>query len=149
MTNNFESFVERLQSQIFIEAKKVYGELGFDRWRSPKFMGKIKDADGYARITGGCGDTMEIFLKFDDKSVTKASYITDGCVSSRICGSFAAELAIGKTPEDLSDITGEMILHKIGSFPDDEKHCAFLAARAIQEALNDYMIRVVHKNKKK
>ena len=58
-----------------------------------------------------------------------------------VCGSFAAELALGKTLDELVEITSETILKILGSFPEESRHCAFLAAETLQEALNDYMIR--------
>lgn len=137
--NDFDCFVNNLQEQIFDEARAAYGEKGFDRWRNPKFNGSMTSPDGCARITGECGDTMEIFLKFENDIVSAASYVTDGCASSAICGSFAAELAMGKDPDRLIDITGETVLRAIGRLPEEEHHCARLAAEALQEALSDYM----------
>ena len=58
-----------------------------------------------------------------------------------VCGSFAAELALGKTPDELVEISGETILQILGSFPEENRHCAFLAADTLQDALNDYMIK--------
>ena len=145
---SFDKFAKELQNEIFEQAKKLYGEKGFERWMNMKYMGIIEDADGHAKITGRCGDTIEIFLKFDGERVSKASFITNGCASSAICASFAAELSIGKTPDEIIEITGERILEEIGKFPDEDKHCAFLASEALQEALNDYMIKEIRKMKK-
>ena len=68
-----------------------------------------------------------------------ASFVTDGCGSSSVCGSFAAEMALRKTPDELTDITGEAILDKIGTFPEEEEHCAYLAAETLQKSLQIYM----------
>jgi nitrogen fixation NifU-like protein len=83
---------------------------------------------------------MEMFLKFAGDRVADAAYLTDGCGSSTLCGSFAAEMAIGKTPDELTAITGEAILRKIGTFPEEDRHCAYLAAETLHEALTRYMI---------
>ncbi len=37
--------------------------------------------------------------------------------------------------------TGETLLKILGSFHEEKRHCAFLAAETLQEALNDYMIK--------
>jgi nitrogen fixation NifU-like protein len=140
MKEEFDVFVAKLQEQIFDETKEAFGEKGFQRWRNPLYNGKIKTPDAYARVTGKCGDTMEIYLKFTDDRVKEASYVTDGCGSSTVCGSFAAEMAIGKDPDELLAVTGEAILAEIGRFPDEDEHCAFLAAETLQEALKNYMI---------
>jgi nitrogen fixation NifU-like protein len=136
---SLDDFVNNLQEQIFDEAKEAYGEKGFQRWRHPRYQGKMPDADAHARVTGQCGDSMEIYLKFENGRVKEASYFTDGCASSAICGSFAAELTLGKDPDALADITGETVLKEIGRMPQAERHCAGLAASAVQEALNHYM----------
>ena len=137
--DDFDSFVNNLQEQIFNEAREAYGEKGFHRWRNPRYNGKMAIYDGHARITGECGDTMEIFLKFENDRVKQASYFTDGCAASSICGSFAAQLAMGKDPDELTDINGDAVLKEIGRLPEADKHCAVLAAATLQEALSNYM----------
>lgn len=140
MTDKIDAFVAELQEQIFDETREAFGEAGFERWRNPLYRGPLEGADCHASVKGTCGDTMEMFLKFDDKDrVCDAAYLTDGCGSSTVCGSFAAEMALGKTPDELTEITGETILDKIGRFPEADHHCAFLAAATIQEALGQNM----------
>ena len=134
-----DDFVDNLQQQIYDEAKAAYGEKGFQRWLNPRHHGRMSDADAHARVTGQCGDTMEIYLKFEHGHVETATYFTDGCAASGICGSFAAELALGKDADALTDITGEAVRREIGRLPSAEEHCADLAAAAVQEALSSYM----------
>jgi len=139
MSDEFDDFASNLQEQIFEETKDTYGIAAFERWRNPLYMGVIDHPDGYARVTGPCNDTMEIFLRFEQETVAEASFQTDGCGSSAVCGSFAAEMAHGKTPDELLDVTGEAILEKLGGLPKEEEHCAFLAGETLQEALSSYM----------
>ncbi len=142
MNDNFDAFIENLQEQIFDEAREAFGEIAFQRWRNPQFNGSLENPDGYARIKGSCGDSMEISLVFDTGCVKKASYRTDGCGASTVCGSFAAEMAMGKTPDELLEITGETILSTFGKFPKEDEHCAFLAASTLHAALDNYMRRL-------
>ncbi len=137
--DKLDDFVNNLQEQIFDEARAAYGEKGFNRWRNPCYNTKMEGHDAHARVTGKCGDTMEIYLKFENHRVKNASYFTDGCASSSICGSFASELTIGKDPDELTEITGETVIKMIGRFPKEDRHCAFLAAETVQEALSNYM----------
>ncbi len=147
MNDDFDTFADNLQEQIFDEVKEAFGEAGFQRWRNHEYNGRMQNYDTSARIKGDCGDTMELFLKFAGNRVQSASYFTDGCASSSICGSFTAETVIGKDPDELTEITGEAVLKKIGRFPKGDKHCAFLAAETLREALRCYMIREI-KNEK-
>ena len=89
---------------------------------------------------------MEIFLRFEDERVKEATFLTDGCGSSTICGSYAAELAHGKNPDEIIGITGEIILSALGNLPEEDRHCAFLASEALQEALDDHMKKQRKKN---
>ena len=146
MADSFDDFTCRLQQRIFEETKEAFGTAAFQRWRNPLYMGTMQDPDGHARVHGKCGDTMEIFLKFDGEQVKEALFQTDGCGSSTVCGSFAAELAHGKSPDELAEITGELILDVLGGLPKEDRHCAFLAAETLQEALEDYMKRHVREN---
>jgi len=141
MSKDLDDFVKGLQNQIFEETRAAYGDVAFERWLKPLYMGGINNPDGYGRITGSCGDTVQIFLKFKNEKVKEALFQTDGCGSSTVCGSFAAELALGKSPDEILEISGESILKKAGGLPEEDKHCAFLSAEALQEALNDYMIK--------
>ncbi len=139
MADKLDDFLERLQDQINAEARAAYGDKGFERWQNPLYRGALENPDGYARITGSCGDTMQLFLRFENDRVKEATFQTDGCGSSTVCGSFAAELALGKNPDQLAAVTGETILDMLGDLPEEDVHCAYLAAETLQAALDNYM----------
>jgi nitrogen fixation NifU-like protein len=136
---SLDAFIDKLQDDILNEAYSAYGKKGYDRWLNPKFCNTINNPDAQAALTGECGDTMEIFLCMNGETVEDASYRTNGCASSSICGSFAAELVIGKSADEILDMTGETILKELGRFPKDEQHCAHLAITTVKEAINRYM----------
>lgn len=139
MKDEFEDFVQIIKQQMFEETKEAYGEIAFQRWRNPLFVGPMKDPDGYASLRGVCGDTMEFFLRFEGDRVLEASFQSAGCGSSTVCGSFAAEMAIGKKLDEIQQITGEAVIQKLESIPKDDEHLAFLAVETLQNALNDYL----------
>jgi nitrogen fixation NifU-like protein len=139
VTDEIDDFAGRLQDQIFKETRETYGQAAFERWLNPSYMGVIDNPDGHGRLTGSCGDTMEIFLKFEREKVVEATFLTDGCGPSAVCGSFAAELALGKTLDEVAAITGETILEVLGGLPQEDQHCAFLAAGTLHDALDHYM----------
>jgi nitrogen fixation protein NifU and related proteins len=139
MADEFDDFARALQDQINEETREAYGQIAFERWLKPLYVGVLPNPEGYGRLSGTCGDTMEIFLKFEGSRVKNATFQTSGCGSSIVCGSFAAEIAHGRSPDEIAEITGEMILDFLGGLPEEKRHCAFLAAETLQEALNDYM----------
>jgi nitrogen fixation NifU-like protein len=107
----------------------------------------MHDPDGQSKVKGTCGDTMEIFLKFDNERVVDASFQTDGCGFSVVCGSCAAEMAFGKKFDKLFEITGECILAELEGLPKDQEHCAFLAVESLKAAADDYMIKQARKSR--
>jgi len=111
--------------------------IGITYWLTPH----VEDPDGSARITGSCGDTMEIRLKFRGGRVVKASQWTDGCAYSFNCVCSAADLAKGKCPDEIADIDADLIQRSVGGLPSDHLHCARLAEETLQTALDDYMRR--------
>ena len=141
MIKEYDNFATGLQDQILEETRAELGDVAFERLQNILNAGAMDNPDGHGRVTGSCGDTMQIFLKFEKNKVKEATFLTDGCGSSAVCCSFASELAFGKTPDELVEITGETILKILGSVPEEKRHCAFLAAETLQEALNDYMKR--------
>ena len=139
MKNPMDDFVARLQEQIFEETRETYGEEVFSRWQKPRFMGRMTDASTVGRITGTCGDTMEIYLRLEGDRIHKASFFTDGCGSSVACGSVAAELATGKVFDEAGLIGGDTILQILKGLPAEEQHCAHLAAETLQVAIHEWM----------
>jgi nitrogen fixation NifU-like protein len=140
MKNPMDDFVAQLQEQIFDETKATYGREVFSRWKNPPFMGRMPDASSVGRVTGTCGDTMEIYLQVKNDCVQKASFFTDGCGSSVACGSVAAELATGKGFDEAGLIGGDTILEILNGLPYEEHHCAYLAAEALQVAIHEWLL---------
>ena len=137
-----EGFNEQeLKGKMLKEEEDFFSPSAYERWQNPIYRGSLKNPHGHARLTGNCGETIEISLKFNRGHVAQAAFQTDGCAAITVCGSFAAEMAIGKSPEEVLEITGDTLMEIVGSFPEEEAHCAFLAAETLQEALNDYMIK--------
>lgn len=143
MSSNLDSFLDDLQEEIFEDARETFGEKVYQRWRHPLYMQAMDNSDGHANLKGGCGDSIEVFLKFENNRVAKASFLTDGCGPSLVCGSYAAEMALGKTADELLQIDGNVILSELGGLPQENEHCAHLAAESLHAALDNFMRRQV------
>lgn len=135
---DFDTFVNGLQDSLNELAKEAYGEEAFERWRTLPHRGKPAGTNGQGASTGTCGDTITIFLRIEDDTVREAGFHTDGCGSSQISGSMAAELALNKRCDDLTAVTGEVVRDRLGGLLKDDEHCAFLAANALHDAVGDY-----------
>lgn len=104
----------------------------------PMNFGPLKTANANARFTGPCGDTMEFWLTIDQNIVTQASFTTDGCENSILCGSTAGYLIQNKSLIEVTALTPKDILSDIGYLPNEFKHCALLATTTIKKAIDDY-----------
>lgn len=133
--------VDRLQREDHTKIRETYGEGVFSRWQNPKFMERMVDASCVGKITGKCGDTIEIYLRIVDERIRQASFFTDGCACAVACGSTVVELATGKDIDEAAGIGGDTILEILGGLPEEERHCAFLAAETLMAAIHEWMIR--------
>jgi len=135
-----EEFARKLQEQIMEQAKQEYTETVIQHWQTPRNFHKIEHPDGYGKVTGSCGDTMEMFLQFHGGRISQSAFLTDGCGATIACGSMATEIAQGKTfTEALGAVKGDEILKRLGGLPEGNVHCAHLAAETLRRALADYL----------
>jgi len=135
-----EEAARRLQERIDREVLETYGRAGFDHWRNPRNLGRLKDPDGSATVKGKCGDTMEMSVRVKDGVISACGFETDGCGTTVMCGSVATELAKGRTLVGaLGAVTAKGILESLGGLLESDVHCAELAAATLRRALADYL----------
>ena len=75
------------QENLRTEMGKTYSETVVEHALHPRNLGNKDDADGFAQITGSCGESMEIWLKVKNDIITEATFMTDGCGTSIAAGS--------------------------------------------------------------
>lgn len=104
----------------------------------PNVYGSFEKANGSARITGPCGDTMEFWVLIQDERIHRCSFTTDGCESSVACGTATCALA-GGTPEAVAFALEQAdVLKLLPELSDESKHCALLAVNTLQQAITAY-----------
>ena len=130
---------EELQELISADAHDVYSETVIDHAMNPRNAGIMQDADGFARVTGPCGDTMEIWLKVNNDAIVGATFMTDGCGTSIASGSMVTEIAKGRSPDEAQKISQQDVLDALDGFPQESEHCALLAANTLKAAIRDYI----------
>lgn len=106
----------------------------------PVNYGAMEKPDGYGKITGPCGDTVEIFLRIRNDKIADISYTTDGCMTSHAAVSAATVMAKGKPVRECIKINQSAILEHLGGMPEDSEHCALLAAKTFHKALRHYAV---------
>lgn len=99
---------------------------------------QVESPDGRGRKIGPCGDIMEISLKFREGRVVESGYWTNGCAQVLNCVCAAADLAKGKSPDEIKKIDMESIREAVGDLPRDRLECAKLSLETLYAALEDY-----------
>jgi nitrogen fixation protein NifU and related proteins len=139
MHDRLKEAADELQAVILGDAEETYSPEVIERWQNPRNWGQMENPDGICRVTGPCGETMQIALKVEGGRLRDVRFITDGCATSIASGSMATELAQGRTIEEAHDITPEMIFDGVGGLPEESEHCAILAASVLRAAIDNYL----------
>jgi len=131
---------DQLQEQIKAKMREIYSETFIEHNLNPRNLGSFPDADGYAKITGPCGDTMEMWLKVESNIIVKAGFATDGCGTTIASGSMVTEMAKGKSLTEAHRIEQQDVLNALGGLPEESEHCALLAANTLKKAISDCLV---------
>lgn len=135
MTSDWDKF----QELMIAEMGKVYSQMVIDHATNPRNVGNTEDANGFARVTGPCGDTMEIWLRVKNDSISGATFMTDGCGTTIALGSMVTEMVKGKSVYQTLKIDQQDVLNALGGLPEESQHCALLATDTLKEAVRDYL----------
>ena len=139
MAEEFDDSFKELEQSVMEDMKRLYSEKTIDHFLNPRNLGEIPAPDGFGRVTGSCGDTMEIYLKVRDDRVINASFWTDGCGPSIASGSMITEMAKQMNIGEAQRISQHDVLAALGGLPEESEHCALLAADTLKEAIKDYL----------
>jgi nitrogen fixation NifU-like protein len=130
-----DDWVRELQGQVIRDMERTYSPKVMELWKNPQNAGSLDYPDGYGQVTGPCGDTMQIWLRVREDVITEATFWTDGCGTSGVCASIVTIMAKGKTLEQAARIDQQSVLDELGGLPEDDRHCALLAANTLREAI--------------
>jgi nitrogen fixation NifU-like protein len=136
--SNLDELIGDIEETIMGEEREIYTEKTLEEAYNPKNVGELKKPDSAARVTGPCGDTMQIHLRVDRDTIIGSKFMTDGCGASTACGSVVTELVKGKTIEEAFRIEDKDILSVLDGLPEDNLHCPVLAVNTLRAAMEDY-----------
>jgi nitrogen fixation NifU-like protein len=135
MSSSWEQFEELIKQEM----RKIYSEAAIEHSMNPRNLGELENADGFAKVLGSCGDTMEIWLRVNNGTISDLGFLTDGCGTSIASGSMVTELAKGKSIAEAHKISPKDVLDALGGLPEESQHCALLAANTLKAAIKDYL----------
>jgi nitrogen fixation NifU-like protein len=116
-----------------------YSPTLIDHFEHPRNAGAMEDADAEAYVVNPvCGDSLRMFLRFEDGKVAQASFLTSGCPASIATSSAATEMVTGRTLEDAEALTRDDYAEAVGGLPKSKVHCSVLAASAVRQAIAEW-----------
>ena len=119
-------------------AESGYSDKAISYFIEKPYMGAIPDADQTSQMTGSCGDTMGIYLKFENGTIKDARYEVMGCAGAISAAMAAVDLIKGKSIEDARKLNDGDIFRVLQEIPVKKHHCIQLAVKTLQKALNEY-----------
>ena len=134
MTDNIDEIAKRLQDAIFAGYSHKLKEELFNATH----IGSIDNPDSRVRVTGVCGDTIEMFASIENDKIVDLKFVTDGCGFTVACANYVARTIKGKSIEEALDIEPDDIDTYFEGLPEENKHCAKLAVITLRALLEEY-----------
>lgn len=94
----------------------LYREQIIDRYKNPSYKGTLEPNDiTFEDANPLCGDVIRIDLRVDDHNrVVEATYDGQGCAISQASADLLVETIIGKTIEEVKELSKDDILEMLG-----------------------------------
>lgn len=134
MADNIDEIAKRLQDAIFAGYSQKLKEELFNATH----IGSIDNPDSRIRITGVCGDTIEMFSSIENDRILDLKFVTDGCGFTVACANYLARRVKGKSIEEALEIEPDDIDTYFEGLPEENKHCAKLAVMTLKALLEEY-----------
>ena len=137
MSHDLDKIARYLQAAIL----EGYSEKYQHEFLHPSNIGELEHADSHVRITGPCGDTIEMWLAIHEGKICDIGFMTDGCGATVTCASCVTRIAQGTSLVEALRITPEDVVAYFEGLPDEHRHCAKLAVMTLQAAIEAYQDR--------
>jgi nitrogen fixation protein NifU and related proteins len=93
----------------------LYREIIIERYKSPQYRGELDPHDiSFEDENPLCGDQIRIDLRVDSGKVTEAAFSGHGCAISQASADLLLESVIGKSLEEVKQLTKEDVLDLLG-----------------------------------
>jgi nitrogen fixation NifU-like protein len=113
---------------------------------NPRHAGEMECPDGVGRVGDiACGDCFAMYVRVRDGRLAEVKYQVLGCPAAIATCEATAEVAVGKTLEEVQWLTEESVAESVGGLPEAKLHCSNSAVEALSRALADYLERSTRK----
>jgi nitrogen fixation NifU-like protein len=120
----------------------MYSEKVIELSMSPQNVGNMLKPDGEGAVGDiNCGDALTIYVKVEFGIIIDVSCQVYGGTALLAACCMTTILTKGKTLEEALRLTDRDVLDALGGLPKAKQYCAKLAVSALQNAVEDYLIR--------
>jgi len=110
-----------------------------EHFRKPLRVGEIENADGTGIVGNArCGEILTFQVKVANNRLAQVRFQALGCGAAKAVASYLAELAEGRTVEEVEKIRMEDIFKELEGLPRSKWHCPFQALDALLMAIEDW-----------
>ncbi|MCK5560895.1 MAG: iron-sulfur cluster assembly scaffold protein [Thermoplasmata archaeon] len=135
---DFDKMIQDIQEEIDRDAEATFSKKAIEEYKNPQNVGRMSRADSSAKITGICGDTVEIYIKVEGDRIIDIQFMTDGCGATIACGSMGTKMAKGKTLAEIKKMNDDDLINALDGLPEENLHCARLMIATLHRAINKY-----------
>jgi nitrogen fixation NifU-like protein len=115
----------------------LYRELIIERYKNPQFRGTLSPNDlSFEDENPLCGDQIRVDLVLDERGlVSKAAFSGHGCAISQASADLLMESLIGKSMEEIKQLTKDDVLEMLGiELGPVRLKCALLSLKVVKAA---------------
>jgi nitrogen fixation NifU-like protein len=117
----------------------MYSAKVMDHFANPRNVGVIENANVVVQVGDPrCGDALLIFIRIGEDRIQDIKYKIYGCGGAIATSSVASEMAMGKTLDEVLQISEGSIASALDGLPAEKMHCSNLAAGALHAAVRHY-----------
>lgn len=119
-------------------AESGYSEKAIQYYIEKPYMGDLPGADHTSEMLGTCGDTMKIYLKIDQGTITDVRYQVLGCPGAVSAAMATVDLIKGNSIHYARSVNDGDIFKLLGDIPVKKHHCIQLAVKTLYKALDEF-----------
>lgn len=107
-----------------------------DHFHNPRNAGELPPPAQTVEATNPvCGDTLRLWVLWEDDRIVRAAFKARGCTASIAAGSLLTEWLAGRNRHEISSLTTSDIDTALGGMPPESKHAATLCVDAVKALL--------------
>jgi len=129
---------EAIESEKRALADTGYGAPAIKYFIEKPYMGDMLNADHISEMVGTCGDTMKIYLKLDNETISDVKYQVLGCPGAVSSAMAIADMIKGKTLAEAKKLNDGHVFNVLENVPAKKHHCIQLAVKTLHKALDEY-----------